>query len=171
VRASDVLADITIGAAGTGVSGATGSDGHDTVFKLAASGGTGTFDFLTHGGQGGLTPAVSTAFAQYGGAGGSITSSGGTALWNRLGNSGGIALFSASVGKSGEGGRAPLGTPGDAITANASSKQAGGDACNYTSYGYGSGGGGSVSADSATGSAQTGGSGCPGVVIARQYAW
>jgi hypothetical protein len=146
------LVALTVGAAGTGVSGAAGNNGGDVVWNgITAKGGT--------GGPTRSTSAV--AFGQGGGAGG--TGGGGAPQIRIPGQSGETCWGSGALGISGAGGSTPYGAGGRGIRTNSEPTSSTGNA----GLGMGAGGGGAITAG--TGAAVAGGAGAIGGAIFETY--
>ena len=143
---------VTIGAGGTGVSGAAGNAGGDSSWNTTVIGGG--------GGGGGSANNSALAISALPGTGGS--GSGGDITHE--GSSGTMAGGNATLGVGGSGGSAWFGggAPGT-YTGAGSGGQVG-------QGGLGAGGGGSGAMSNANGSARLGGAGAPGVVIVELYA-
>lgn len=143
---------VTIGAAGTGVSGTTGNNGGTTSFGAG---------FTAVGGTGGTTRATSPNSFGIGGTAGGTGGVGGT--YHAAGAPGGTGWGSASLGISGEGGSSPFGGGGASIRTASQPATLTGNA----GTGLGSGGGGGITAGA--GAAVAGGAGAGGYCIVITY--
>ncbi len=155
-------ATVTVGATATGVAGANGANGAAASFVVS-----GGVNITAGGGQGGVVGAVVASGANGNTTGGAVTASGATTIMSVNGMGGGWAAWNTTFGVTGAGGASPLGIGGlqEAIAVGLPF-QAGGA---YGS-GYGCGGGGAFSfLQSSGGAAQSGGNGCPGIVIVWEY--
>jgi hypothetical protein len=143
---------VTVGAAGAAVSGGNGGNGGTSSFGAFVS---------APGGSGGSAGTASSTFPGiYGYGNGSSVAVGGT-LINASGANGDTAFaISATSGISGSGGASAFGGGGNA---SANTSTAG-------NAGISPGSGGSGAATIASGSAQMGGNGAPGICIVWEYA-
>lgn len=142
---------VTIGAGGAGTSGANGGAGGLTSFGAYVS---------VSGGNGG---GASAAFAVYPvsgppAAGGGTVSTSGSAISTSPGGSGQWGIVFATNALGGAGGSSMLGQGA-----------AGSGSGSFGNSGVGKGSGGGGACNSGTLSAQTGGTGAPGVVIVYEY--
>jgi hypothetical protein len=148
---------VTIGAGGTGVSGATGNNGSASSFGslVAAGGGNGGARIGANSGEG----------ANFGGSGGTGTApvSGGILM---SGNTGAVALrLDANTLIGGTGGSSVLGAGGNGRSSNTDASQAGIAAAANTG-----GGGGGAANGGGPQSAVAGGNGGSGIVIVDVFA-
>lgn len=140
-------ATLTVGASGSGNSGATGSPGGSTSFGALVS---------ATGGLGGTSAGPSGAnFVAEGGDGGTSTS-GEININGQVGNRG-VTFSSLSYTIGGYGGNSQNGSGGFAATA----------ANGGIGTGYGAGGGGTSNPPSST--AKSGGAGAPGIIIVWEF--
>lgn len=144
-------ATVTIGAGGTGVSGASGNNGAATSFNGTAT---------ANGGLGGvaLGPSAGT-FSANGGAGGAVSATGTIDTGGHPGTFG-VALAGNIAG--GNGGSTMYGSGGLGANIGTGAAAAGG-----AGTGFGSGGGGAAAGNSQA--AQTGGAGTAGISIVLEY--
>jgi hypothetical protein len=155
-RVFDVLPNsnyaYTIGAAGTGVSGAAGNNGGNSTFVV---GGT---TVTAPGGTGAPVAApAATLKTAAGGAGGTIATNGDVNQAGPPGEYGVVLIVATPILASGAGGDSVLGAGGLGIIAVGSGNNA---------TGYGGGGGGSATGASTV---RTGGNGTQGCVIVEEY--
>lgn len=142
----------TIGAAGTGVSGAAGNNGGNTTFVV---GGTTVTAF---GGTGGPVAApAATLKTAAGGAGGVVSTNGDVNAGGEPGEYGLTLIVATPIVASGNGGSCEFGGGGLGIIAVGNGNNA---------VGFGAGGGGSATGASAV---RTGGNGGQGLIIVDEY--
>ena len=155
-------ATVTVGATATGVAGANGPNGVAASFVVS-----GGVNITAGGGQGGLVGAVVASGANGNTLGGVVTASGATTIMSVNGMGGGWSAWSSTFGVTGAGGSSPLGIGGlqEAIAVGLPFQQGG-----AYGIGYGCGGGGAFSfLQSSGGATQSGGNGCPGLVVVWEY--
>ena len=152
LAAADVPAVVamTVGAAGLGVSAATGGNAGASHFGSLGSG---------NGGTGGNTSGVSAAQAYVSPGNGGVASNGQSNITGQGGGSS-STFFSGSFSMAGAGGSSMLGHGGPMISAGNWSE------VNGTGYGAGARSGGNSGASQA---AKAGGNGSPGVIILTEY--
>jgi hypothetical protein len=142
----------TIGAAGTGVSGAAGNNGGNSTFVV---GGTTVTAF---GGTGGpVATALTTLVAYRGGAGGVVSTNGDLNAGGDNGEYGVTLIVATPIVASGNGGSGPFGGGGLGLTAVGAGAAA---------SGFGAGGGGAATGASTV---RTGGNGTAGIIVVDEY--
>lgn len=142
----------TVGAAGTGVSGAAGNNGGNSTFVV------GGVTVTAFGGTGAPVGTAATTLVARGGGAGAIVSTNGDL--NSGGDNGewGVVLITATpIVASGNGGSSQLGSGGLGLVAVGNGNNA---------TGFGAGGGGSATGASAV---RTGGNGTQGCVLVDEY--
>lgn len=147
---------VTIGAAGTGVSGGTGGSGGTTSFGALLT---------LPGGNGAIAGTITTTTHVTGtpGSGSSVPTGADVGF---RGNAGGFgASFGGTSGVSGAGSSSRFGSGGGGGIVNGINTAAAGNIAG----GFGAGGGGALGAGG-TGATQPGGNGVPGIVIIYEYA-
>ena len=142
---------VSVGAGGTGVSGAAGNAGGSTTFDSPSI-------CTAAGGSGGGTLAAGTAVNTQGGGAGGLSSSGVGDLKLDSADGGWGLRLSASIGRAGSGGGAPIGGGLTGAPAATAAGIAGGN--------YGGGGSGAIT----TAAVQTGGAGASGVIRIWEFA-
>jgi hypothetical protein len=142
---------ITIGAGGTGVSGANGNDGGASSFGTLVA---------ANGGEGGNFAAASTIATSAVGLLGGLGTAGDILV---AGGAGAHGTGNATLGTGGAGGSSALGGGGRSVYTGAGS----GSTTGIAGQQYGGGGGGSAS--NASGAARLGGAGAAGIVIVEVY--
>lgn len=142
----------TIGAAGTGVSGAAGNNGGNSTFVV---GGTTVTAF---GGTGApLAAPAATLKTAAGGAGGVVSTNGDVNAGGQPGEYGLVLIVATPIVQSGNGGGGLFGGGGLGILAVGNGNNA---------TGFGAGGGGSATGASAV---RTGGNGTAGIIVVQEY--
>jgi hypothetical protein len=142
----------TIGAAGTGVSGAAGNNGGSSTFTV------GGVTVTAPGGTGGpVATAATTLTARSGGAGGVVSTNGDINSGGEPGEYGVVLIVATPIVASGAGGPSLFGGGGLGLVAVGNGNAA---------TGFGAGGGGAATGASAV---RTGGNGTAGVITVDEY--